>query len=73
MAMTPRTPENEEAMRDMFGPQQVDQTIRQAISMCWMSLPKGKRTAQEVDVQIRRLVDRALQNMHEDSKQFGFG
>lgn len=73
MAMHPMTPENEDAMRDMFGPQQVDQAIRQAISMCWMGLPKEKRTVKEVDAQVRRIVDRALRDMHEDSKQFGIG
>ncbi len=73
MAMRPRTPEGDDAMRDMFGPQQVDHAIRQAISTCWMSLPKDKRTVQEVEVQVRRLLDRALRDMYEDSKQFGLG
>lgn len=73
MAMRPLNPENDDAMRDMFGPQQVDHTIRQAIAMCWMSLPNGRRTVQDVDIQIRRLVDRALRDLHEDSQQFGIG
>ena len=72
MVSIPNTPENFDAMRDMFGPQQVDSTIRQALQMCWMSLPKEKRTIGNVEMQIRRLVDRALENMHEDAGQFGF-
>lgn len=73
MAMHPRTPADEDAMREMFGPQQIDQMVRQAISPCWMGLPKEKRTVEEVDSQIRRIVDRALRDMHEDSRQFGIG
>ncbi len=40
--------------------------------MCWMSLPKDKKTVGNVEKQIRRLVDRALENMYEDAGQFGF-
>jgi hypothetical protein len=72
MAMIPRNPENMDAMRDMIGPHHVDQAIRQAISARWMSLPKEKRSVADVEIQIRRLVDRALKNMHEDAGQFGF-
>ena len=36
-------PDAAKKMRGMFGPQQVDQQIRQAISMCWMMLPKEKK------------------------------
>ena len=56
----------------MFGPQQVDQAIRQAPSVCWLSLPPDQRTVGNVDKQIRRLVDRALENLHQDAAQFGF-
>ena len=57
-------------MAELFGPGQVDQGIRQAIQMCWMALPKERRTAEEVEKQIRRLVDRALQNLREDTAAF---
>lgn len=57
-------------MADMFGPGHVDQGIRQAIQMCWMSLPKERRTADEVERQIRRLVERAIQNFREDGEVF---
>jgi hypothetical protein len=72
MAMIPRNPENMDAVREMIGPHHVDQAIRQAISACWMSLPQEKKSVANVEAQIRRLVDRALQNMHEDASQFGF-
>ena len=37
-----------EHMRSMFGPQGVDQQIRQAISMCWMMLPDDKKNVETV-------------------------
>jgi hypothetical protein len=33
-----------ECMANMFGPSHVDQTVRQAISICWMALPKDRKT-----------------------------
>ena len=59
-----------ERMADLFGPGQVDQMIRQAIHFCWMALPKDRRNAEELEKQIRRLVDRALEDFREDSEQF---
>jgi hypothetical protein len=60
----------EEGMSQFLGPGQVDQAIRQAIQLCWMSLPKDKRNVEEVENQIRRLVDRALQDLREDGEVF---
>lgn len=57
-------------MRDMFGPTQIDQQIRQAIHFCWMGLPKDKRNVDELERQIRRLVDRALGDVREDFDEF---
>ncbi len=58
-------------MARFFGPGHVDQSIRQAIKMCWMALPKDKRNVEEVERQIRRLVDRALKDLREDHEAFG--
>ena len=66
-------PNNDDAMdsmREMFGPMQIDQQIRQAIHFCWMGLPNAKRTVDEVERQIRRLVDRAIRDMREDFDEF---
>jgi hypothetical protein len=60
-----------EKMADFMGPAQVDQTIRQAIHLCWMSLPKDRRKIDELEKQIRRLVDRALKDFQEDRDAFG--
>lgn len=57
-------------MRSMFGPQAVDQAIRQAVSTCWMMLPDDKKTVEVLEAEIRRLVDRALANFREDAKAF---
>ena len=57
-------------MREMFGPGHVDQAVRQAIQTCWMALPKDRRNVEEVEKQIRRLVDRALTNLREDAGAF---
>ena len=62
---------DEQDMSRLFGPGHVDQVIRQAIQACWMGLPKEKRNVQEVESQIRRLVDRALANLREDHEAFG--
>ena len=72
MAMFPAD-DADERMAAMFGPAQVDQAIRQAIQFCWMGLPKDRRTADELEAQIRRIVDRALKDFRDDSRAFGIG
>ena len=73
MASIPNTPENWDNMRWHLGPNQVDQSLRQTIMLCWHMLPEDKRTIGNVEKQIRRLMDRALENMREDAGEFGFG
>jgi hypothetical protein len=60
-----------EQMADFFSPAQVDQSIRQAVQFCWMSLPKERRNADELERQMRRLIDRALKDFREDCEAFG--
>lgn len=55
----------------MFGPGQVDQSIRQALQMCWMMLPDDKKTPEELEAAIRRIVDRAIANFRDDFETFG--
>jgi hypothetical protein len=69
----PKDPDAMKRMRAFFSPQQVDQLIRQAIQFCWMSLPPDKQNVEEVEKQIRRIVDRALRDLREDSESFGLG
>ena len=63
--------ETRKAMRDMLGPQAVDWFIRHAISTCWMMLPDNKKNVTQVEAEIRRLVERAVQNLREDARSFG--
>jgi hypothetical protein len=63
--------ESRKAIRDMLGPQAVDQVIRQALSTCWMMLPDNKKNVADVEAEIRRLVERALEDLKEDARAFG--
>lgn len=58
-------------VREFLSPAQVDHSVRQALLMCWMMLPNEKRTADELESQFRRIVDRALKDMREDDQAFG--
>ena len=64
-------PGEQEKMKSMFGPGQVDQSVRQAIQMCWMMLPDDARRVEELEKQFRRIVDRALADLREDAEAFG--
>jgi len=59
-----------EKFRDFFGPAHIDQFLRQAIQFCWMGLPKSNRTTDELERQIRRIVERALRDFREDQQAF---
>jgi hypothetical protein len=72
-AFDPTDPEAMKRMRAFFSPQQVDQQIRQAIQFCWMALSPEQQTVDEVEKQIRRIVDRALRDLREDADSFGLG
>jgi hypothetical protein len=60
-------------MREFFTPQMVDQQIHSAIQSCWMMLPPERRSVEEVEKQLRRIVDRALKDLREDATAFGLG
>lgn len=69
----PNDPDAKKHMRAFFSPQQVDQQVRQAIQFCWMALPPEKQNIEEVETQIRRIVDRALKDLRDDSASFSLG
>jgi hypothetical protein len=58
-------------MATFFGPRQVDRAVRRAVLACWMALPKDRRNPDELEKQVRRLVDRALRDFREDREAFG--
>ena len=68
--INPDDEEGLEKIRELFGPTQIDHQIRMAIQCCWTGLPKEKKNVDEVERQIRRLVDRALRDLREDCDQF---
>ncbi len=70
MKINPEDPDAADRMRAFFSPQQVDQMVRQAIQFCWMSLPPERQNADEIDTQIRRVVERALKDFRDDAEQF---
>lgn len=70
-AFSSEDPEGTKKMRAMFGPGQIDTSVRQAIQMCWMMLPEGNKTVDELEKQFRRIVDRAIRDLREDSDAFG--
>jgi len=69
----PKDPDAKKRFREFFSPQQIDQEIRSAIQFCWMALPPERQNVNEVEKQIRRLVDRALRDLREDSESFELG
>jgi hypothetical protein len=69
--ISPNDPDMAKKLQAMLGPGQVDQMFRQAIQLCWMALPEDKRTLDELERQIRRMMDRAVKDMREDADQFG--
>lgn len=73
MSCSPSDEGDEDAaakMAEMFGPGQIDQMIRQGVQFCWMALPKDRKNMDELETQIRRIVDRALRDFREDREQF---
>jgi hypothetical protein len=64
-------PEAADKMRDLFGPGHVDRSVRQAIQMCWMMLPKDSKTIDELEKQFRRIVERAIKDLRDDADAFG--
>ena len=64
-------PESVNKMRSIFGPGQVDQMVRHAIQICWMMLPEGSKNVDELEKQLRRIVDRAISDLREDADAFG--
>lgn len=63
----------DDKLKHMFGPGQVDQSIRHAIQFMWMALPEKRRNVDDVEKEFRRLVDRALRDFREDAQSFGLG
>ena len=68
---SPDPEDHRKAMRAMMGPHAVQSQIEQAISTCWMMLPDERKNPDGIAVEIRRIVERALNNLKEDAEAFG--
>ena len=60
---------DDEKWKEMMGPGAVDQTLRSTIQMVWMTLPKERKTLDELEKEVRRLIDRAFRDMREDEER----
>ena len=60
-----------QSLLHMLGPGHTDLLIRQAIQHCWRGTFDERRSVEEVEAQIRRLVERALRDFREDYRAFG--
>jgi hypothetical protein len=56
--------------REIFGPGHVDTMLRQAINMCWMGLPRDKKSPEHVETEIRRMFDAALRDFRTNYETF---
>jgi hypothetical protein len=59
----------QESARGMYA-SYVDHEIRQAVQFCWNALPKTRRTPQELQSQMQRVLDRALRDFQADIEEF---
>ncbi|MEM9419332.1 MAG: hypothetical protein AAGA25_09825 [Planctomycetota bacterium] len=69
----PDDPDQIKRFQEMMGPHAVDQQVRSAMQMCWMALPSDKKTLDELEQQMRRIFERALKDLRDDSQAFGIG
>jgi len=65
-----RSLEDELRCRGFLGPTMVDQQMRLTIQFCWLSLPEAKRTPEEVENQVRKILERAIRDFRDDYQHF---
>jgi hypothetical protein len=66
-------PEATAAEKLFIGPHGPDGMMRQLVTMVWLLLPQDKKTVNHLESEVRRIVDRALKDAHEDARAFGIG
>jgi len=55
---------------ERLGPAEADRQVRRTIRLCWAMLPEDRRTKSELEKQVRRIVDRAIRDLHDDLNAF---
>jgi len=58
-----------ESARILMDPALLDRAIRQSIQHCWLTLPPGRRNAEELAAEMRRILDRALYDFARDLRR----
>jgi hypothetical protein len=58
---------------ETLGPGAIDRQLRQTIGFCWLMLPPSRRSVDELEAEVRRLVDRAFRDIREDEKSGASG
>jgi hypothetical protein len=59
----------ESAMAKVFGPNLVQSRIDEAIFFEWLVLPEDKKSMDNLEAEIRRLVDESFQNLRKGRKR----
>jgi hypothetical protein len=62
----------QKAVEYAMGPALVETEIRTAIYYCFAMMPARRRTSADVEIEIRRIVERAIKDMQEDGRVFDF-
>ena len=68
----PEDPASMKRLRALIRPQLARQ-IRQTIQICWMSLPPSRQNVEQVEKQVRRIMERTLRDLRKDPKSFDLG
>ncbi|MGH2609059.1 MAG: hypothetical protein ACRDHF_08215 [Tepidiformaceae bacterium] len=57
-------------MREVMGPFGPDNSMRQAVMTVWRFLPDAERSPEAVEREARRLLERAIRDLREDTEAF---
>jgi hypothetical protein len=56
---------------DLYAPAEVDQLVRKTLQLCWRAMSRDRRSIEEHQRQVHRLVERGLRDFREDREEFG--
>ena len=54
---------SDEEIQSFVGPGAVERQVRAAVDLCWMMMPKDKRTTDFVEAEIKRVVEEVFRNI----------
>jgi len=53
-----------------LGPGAVERAVQNAIEICWLILPPQKKSVDCLEYELKRILERTLQNIREDEQAF---